>query len=69
VLVAVVRDCDGDSSGDSKHRFPGLDTACNKIKVGHNICNERCYYRTKCYLMRPVLGDEFRQFSKRRIRM
>jgi hypothetical protein len=69
VLVAVVRDCDGDNSGDSKHRFPGLDTACNKIKVGQSMNNKRCYYRIKHYLLRPVLGNEFRQISERRISM
>jgi hypothetical protein len=68
VLVVVVRDCDGDNNGDSKHRFPGLDTACNKMKVGQSY-NEKWYYRIKQYLMRRVLGDEFRQISGRRISM
>jgi hypothetical protein len=31
VLDAVVSDCDGDSSGGSKVRFPGLDTVHNKM--------------------------------------
>jgi hypothetical protein len=41
VVVAIVRDCDGDNNGDSKHRFSGLDTACNKIKFGQCMYNKK----------------------------
>lgn len=70
VFVAVVRDCDGDNNCDSRLRFPGLDTACNIIKNGLSMYNTKlCHYRIKHYLMRHVLGAEFRQISDRKISM
>jgi hypothetical protein len=70
VLVAVVRDCDGDNNGDSKLRFPGLDTACNKINIGQSMYNTIvCHYRIKHYIIRHILKAEFRQISERKISM
>lgn len=37
VLDAVVSDCDGDNSGDSKLRFPGLDTVHKKNRLAR-VC-------------------------------
>jgi hypothetical protein len=65
VLVAVVRDCDGNNNGDSRLRFPGLDTACNKIKNGQSTFNTKLHhYRIKHYLMTHIPEAHFRQKNK-----